>query len=425
MLQRRLLSLAVLSALSLAQAQKVTIQYWHINTDSFGGPAVRSLIKEFEAKNPNIHVEEHFQPNSYTGLLQNLQASLAAGTPPDVAQVGYLYTNYVAENFPYQSVTTLAQKYGGRDAVTRYPTTSLKLGRVDGKQIGLPYSLSNIVTYYNADLLKKAGLDPNKPPKTWEEWRKAAQQIKAKTGKYGIYLQVLDDNWSTEALIASSGGTLLKCGANGQYQAAYDSPQSIKALQFWADMVKEGTALNTLWNQGEQAFLAGESATFITTIAKRSTLQANAKFDLRAITFPTINGKSPRLPGGGNVLVVFSKDPAKQQAAWKFVQFLTSPAGFTAWTKGTGYVPPLANLDEDPRYLKSFVDSNPIQRVGMSQLKNTIPWTAFPGKNGLAASQSLFKATQAALGGQQTAEQALKASAQEVNGLLRGETCKR
>lgn len=425
MSQHHLLSLAILSALSLAQAQKVTIQYWHINTDSFGGPAVRSLIKDFEAKNPGIHVEERFQPNSYTGLLQNLQASLAANNPPDVAQVGYLYTNYVAENFPYQSVTALAQKYGGRATVTRFPTSSLKLGRVDGQQIGLPYSLSNIVTFYNADLLKKAGLNPDKPPKTWEDWRKAAQQIKAKTGKYGIYLQVLDDNWATEALMASAGGALLKCGAGRRYQAAYDSPQAAKALQLWADMVKEGSALNTLWNQGEQAFLAGESATFITTIAKRSALQANAKFDLRATPFPMVGNKTPRLPGGGNVLVVFSKDPVKQQAAWKFVQFLTSPAGFTAWTKGTGYVPPLNDLDEDPRYLKSFVDSNPIQRVGMSQLRNVIPWTAFPGKNGLAASQSLFKATQAALGGQQTAQQALKTSAQEVNGLLRGESCKR
>lgn len=252
-----------------ALSQNVTIQYWHINTESFGLPAVRELIAEFQKRNPNIRVEERFQPNSYTGLLQNLQASLAAGNPPDVAQIGYLYTNYVAENFPYVPLSELQTKFGGD--LSGFPANVMALGQVGGVQLGMPYALSNIITYYNADLFRQAGLNPDRPPQTWAEWRAAARQLKERTGK-PIYIQLLDDNWSLEALIASNGGSLLSC-QNGSAVPGFASREGVEALQFWADLVKEGLALNTLWNQGEQAFLAGEAAAFMTTIAKRAGLQ--------------------------------------------------------------------------------------------------------------------------------------------------------
>ncbi len=69
------------------------------------------------------------------------------------------------------------------------------------------------------------------------------------------------------------------------------------------------------------------------------------------------------------------------------------------------------------------MEQNPIQRVAIRQLPFTIPWTSFPGKNGLAASQALFRATQKALSGQATAESALKEAAQEINRLIGGERC--
>jgi len=74
-------AIRTLLALAPALAQGITLQYWHINTEAFGLPAVRELIREFERRNPGIKVEERYQPNAYTGLLQNLQAALAAGNP--------------------------------------------------------------------------------------------------------------------------------------------------------------------------------------------------------------------------------------------------------------------------------------------------------------------------------------------------------
>ncbi len=405
---------------SSAQAQKVTIQYWNINTENFGGPAVRDLIKAFQAKNPDITVEPRFQQNSYTGLLQNLQTSVAASDPPDVSQIGYLYTNYVHDNLPYVPVKDLVSKYQSAAYLRSYPKGVLTLGQSEGEQIGMPYSLSNTMIYFNADLFKKAGL--SSAPTTWAAWKDAAKRIKDKTGKYGLYLNTLDDNWVTEALIASNGGSLLKCDS-GTVKAGFDSLEAAEALQLWADMVRDGSALNALAAQGEQAFLAGEVAAIGATIAKRQNYQTTVKFALGGARFARFGTKPTRLPGGGNILVIFTKDPARQAAAWKFVQFLTSSEGFTQWTKGTGYAPPIRGLEKDERYLKGFVEQNPLQKIGIGQLSSTIPWTSFPGSNGLAASQALFKATQRALSGQASAKDALSSAAAEVNPLLKGEKC--
>lgn len=211
----------------------------------------------------------------------------------------------------------------------------------------------------------------------------------------------------------------------GVYRTGVDSKEAIEALGMWAGLVREGLALGVLLQQGEQAFLAVEAASFMTTIARRAGLQeqTRGRFALRAARFPSFGGKPPALPGGGNVLMVFSRDTRKQEAAWKFIQFLTSPEGFTVWTKGMGYVPLLPQLIRDPRYLKDFVDKNPIQKVAVDQLPFTVPWTSFPGPNGLAASQALFRATQKALSGQASAEAALKEAAAEINRLIGTERC--
>jgi multiple sugar transport system substrate-binding protein len=401
---------------SVAQTKPpVAIEYWHVNTESFGGPAVRELVAAFNKAHPDIVVSEHFQPNTYTGLLENLQARMAAKNPPDVAQIGYLYIDYVVKNLPYSPVGDSLDARFLRD----FPGNLLDLARRDGKLVGMPYALSNIVTFYNADMLKAAGLDPNAPPTTWDGWRDAARKIKEKTGKPGIYVQVLDDNWSTQAMIESHGGRLLGCSA-GHSAPAFDSPAAAGGIQYWSDMVHDGDALNVLWNQGQQAFVAGQVATFITTIAKRDTLQTSVKFDLRATTFPTFGKTRPRLPAGGNALMVFSQAPEKRAAAIEFIKYLESPEALAIWTKGTGYIPTNPRAREA---LADFLQKNAMERVAMDQTPLVVPWTSFPGKDGLAAEQELFGALQRSLSGETPAATALGAAAQRVAPTIAGEPC--
>lgn len=404
------------------EADPVAIEYWHINTDTFGGPAVKELVGMFGEAAPNIAVAERFHPNSYTGLLENLQTSLAAGTPPDVAQIGYLYIDYVVNNFPYVPVGDLVAEFGGEEDLAEFPANVLDLGTAGGVQVGMPYAISNCITYVNADMMRSAGLDAEALPTTWAEWRAAAERMRDEIGKPAIYVQLLDDNWTLQAMIESNGGQLLGCEGESAV-AAFDSPEGAAALQFWADLVADGLALNVLAEQGGQAFLSGEVATYVTTIARRAGFQEQAPFELTATTFPAFGEQPVRLPAGGNILVVFSQDEAKRRAAWEFVRFLESPEALTVWTEGTGYIPPRDGVADDPRYLGDFMAENPIQAVGVGQTPNVVRWVSFPGPNGLQGSKALFAASQEALGGQRPAAEALAAAADEIDGLIQGQPC--
>lgn len=398
----------------------ITIEYWNINTETFGGPQVDALIESFQAENPNVVIESRPQAG-YPEVVQGAETAIAGGNPPDIIQVGYPYLNYVGNNLPYQAIGMLAETHGGEDYLAQFPQNILDIPVVNGEQIGMAYSLSNALIFYNADLFVEAGLDPESPPTTFAEWGEVAEAFSA-LGVATLNFAYSEDNWTIENLMGSNGGDFLAC-VDGEYQAAFTSPEAVEALDFWAATVTDGYGLNVSWNEGRQAFLAGEAVTYTSSIAGRAGLQRDAEFDLRAVAYPQFGEKPTRLPGGGNMLVIFSEDPARQEAAWKFVQHLTSAEGFTEWTKGTGYVPLIPGLTEDPNYLADFVAENPIQQIAVDQLENVITWTSFPGENGLAAGRALFEATESVLSGETNAEEALAAAADEVNRLISGQTC--
>ena len=229
------------------------------------------------------------------------------------------------------------------------------------------------------------------------------------------------DNWILQAFIESNGGRMLVC-ENGEWRTGVDTPEAAAGLQAWADVVLAKQSLNAGYNDATPAFIAGETVTYVYTIAGRGNLQRQVTFDLRATTFPQFGDNPVRIPGGGNLLVVFATDPARQQAAWEWVKYLTSVEGLSEWTRGLGYVPLYEAVLEEPAYA-AFIAENPIQQVGNSQLERMVRWTSFPGPNGLAAGEALFRATQAALGGELTAAEALARAAEEINTLLAGQTC--
>ena len=193
--------------------KKIQIEYWHVASESFGGGAVKELIKEFNAQNNDIEVVEKFNPDMYKGLTQNLQVAAASNHYPAVVQMGYSYLNYAKDNFDYVTAQDVVNKYFPEDKdyfKKHFLPNVLELGQVDGTQVGIPYSISNPIMYINADLFREAGLDPNNLPKTWDDVVKAASTIKLKTGNPGFFMQEYADNWAQQALLEGNGGQMLK-----------------------------------------------------------------------------------------------------------------------------------------------------------------------------------------------------------------------
>lgn len=400
---------------------KTVIEYWHVNAESFGGPTVKQLVEQFNKENPDIEVVEKYNPDMYKGLTQNLQAAMASGKNPDVVQMGYSYLNYAGENLKYANITDIITKQSPEDKTylqDNFLPNILSLATTDdGKQIGIPYSVSVPVLYYNPDIFKQAGLDPNQPPRTWQEVTQYAKTIKKKTGNVGFFMQEYADNWAQQAIIESNGGQILS-KKDGRTIAGFDSPEASEAYQVLADMVKDGSGLHATNEEAFQAFLSGKLGMVCTTIGKRENFEKTAKFPVMATQFPSFEGKSRKLPAGGNLLMIFSQEPDKQKAAWRFVKFLESPGGLALWSKGTGYLPPRKGVTEDPQGLKDFAEKNKNMQVAMSQMPEVVKWASFPGTNGLQAEQALIDVRDIILSGKQSAAEALKQAANKINSML-------
>lgn len=417
------LTALIMAAVGSIQAQEqVSIEYWNINTATFGGPQVDALIASFEAANPDINVESR-PKDRYPTIVQDTQTAIAGGNPPDIIQIGWPYLSYTATTLPYNSIESLIEMYGGEDAVEAIPQNIFDLTLIGGEHVGLSYSLSNAVAYYNPALFEQAGLDPENPPQTIEEWTEAARILKETLDLPMIAIDYSNDNWAVENLIASSGGNLLVCEDDGTYATGIDTPEAIRGLQTWADWVANGYAVNAL-DQARQVFWTGEAGALFWSIAGRGAIMSNKTFEeLRATTYPSFGDLPTRLPTGGNMLVIMSTDPARQEAAWRFAQHLISDEGVAAWTEGTGYIPLNPAVAEEGGLLAEFYAGNTIQQVATGQIPNMVVWTSFPGENGLAAGEVLFQAVQAALGGAESAEAALTEAAEEINDLIGDQPC--
>lgn len=400
---------------------KVKIEYWHVASESFGGTTVKELVADFNKTHPNIVVVEKYNPDMYKGLTQNLQAAMASGKNPDVVQMGWSYLNYAAENLKYTDIPTMINEKvpADKDFLQKnYLPNVLALAQTDdGKQIGIPYSISVPVLYYNPEVFEKAGLDPNNPPKTWAEVKNAAKQIKEKTGIMGFFMQEYADNWAQQALIESNGGKMLK-KENGKTKAAFDTPEAADAYQLLADMVKDGSGLHATNEEGFQAYLSGKLGMVCTTIGKRANFEKSAKFKVMVAPFPVFDGKPLQVPAGGNFLMVFSKDDAKQKAAWEFIKYLESPAALAKWSTGTGYLPPRKDVEQDPNGFKKMIEENKNIQAALSTMPNLVKWASFPGANGLQAEQLLIDVRDVILSGKQTAAEALHTTAEKINRLL-------
>lgn len=396
-------------------ADKIKINYWHVNADTQGGKTVNELVEAYNDSQDEVEVVATFNPDMYKGLMQNLQAAVTSGETPDVVQVGWAFKDYFSENFEYTDPIQLVQEVDpdNKDFFEKnFLENVLNLAKKDDSYVGIPYSVSNPVLYINKDLLKEAGLDEN-GPQTWEQVQEFSKTIKEKTGKFGLYVQEPADSWAQQALLESNGAAIMTDG-----KASFASEEGIHAYQVYQDMVvKDESALHTTWEQGIQSFIDGNVAMLYTTIAQRNNVQSNANFAVTAIKSPTWEGKENKLPAGGAMLAVTSQDEEKKKATWDFLKYLYSVESMAKWTEGTGYVPPRKDVAEAENGLKKFLEENQMMTPAIEQMDAMVSWTSFPGDAGLEAEQMLLDMRDSILGGSDVAE-TLKSTQDAINDLF-------
>ncbi len=237
-------------------------------------------VAAFEKAHPNVTIETtetRWDNGSFSALV-------AGGTMPTVMAVPFTNTQQVIENGQVADITSIVEPLGIVEQMN--PETLKPAQDAAGNIYGIPTSVDALGLIYNRALFEQAGLDPDNPPATWDELRKAAKTIAEKTGVPG-YLQMTEEaqgGWIYTATTYSFGGTVENPAGD---EVTLDSDGGIAALQnvhdmYWEDGSMGSTVLFSLKTL-MQEYAANRVGMFIAPVATYEWLNNVYDLDLSAI----------------------------------------------------------------------------------------------------------------------------------------------
>jgi multiple sugar transport system substrate-binding protein len=393
MIRRHFLAIAATTCLTLATGigaasaqmadaitEPVTISYYNYNlaTAGIGREATLELIAAFEKANPLIKVEPIGAPSNE--VLSRVQADMVAGQDVDVAQLVFRDLIYAAEQLGAQPLEDVAGQEL-TDHAAGFVPSGLALGEVEGKTYGLAYVFSTPVMFINRTLFEQAGLDPDQPPRTWDDVKAAGIAIAEKTGKHGFFPGAYgptDGTFVYQSIVMSNGGKV----RDGNTLAFADKDQA-DAVAMLRDLVDAGAHARLDVGAHLDTFQSGNLGMFLYTSAVLNRLETSSigNYDLGIAPMPSFGEKPTAPTNSGSANFMFSQDPVKQRAAWELMKFLSSDEAYTTITTKIGYLPLRLGTLDDPRYLKTWIEANPKYRANLEQLERLTPNVAFGGPN--------------------------------------------
>lgn len=413
------LVLAAVLALSwvLPAAAETTEILVHYPMPGFFKSVMDQISTEYMRQHSDVKISFVSPSPTYEDGLQLMLRQSGTAEMPDVSFIGLNRLRVLAERNIGTDLTPFI-KADPTFANDGFSDRLLNLARFGGKQMGLAFATSNPIFYYNADLVRKAGGDPQHMPATWDEVLKLAAKIEALgDGVTGMSYRWQGDDWMFSALLFGHGGAMLSAD---EKKVAFNGPEGLASLKLIDRMVKEGHMPALSSDAAVQGFTAGKVGMFFwTTGGLRSVINGvGGKFELGTTVMPVIDAQKGHLPTGGNAAVMFTTDTKKQKAVYDFIKFAAGPYGASVVVPGTGYVPNNDLAARDDRYLGTFYQQNKLFQAGLSQMDLMIPWYSFPGNNGVKVTQTIVDNLALLVEQKVTPDETLKTMTAEVQKLL-------
>ena len=402
------------------QAQTEVSFYYPV---AVGGPITKIIdgfAADFEKENPGIKLKPIYS-GSYQESLTKALTAVKGGDPPVTSILLSTDMFTLIDEDAIVPFDDLVKTADDRAWLASFYPAFMENSQTGGKTWGIPFQRSTIVLYYNKELFKEAGLDPNKPPATWKEMTEYAEKLtkrdaSGKVTQWGVQIPSTGfPYWLFQALAIENGANLMNSAGTETY---YDKPEVIGALQYWVDLVKkykvhpEGIVD---WGTTPKDFFEKKVAMIWTTTGNLTNVKNNAKFDFGVAMLPASKQRgSPT--GGGNFYLFAKSTPAQREAAFKFIKWVTTPQRAAQWGIDTGYVAVRADAWETP-VMKQYVAGFPAAAVARDQL----PYAKaeFATHENQRVAKVLSDGLQAALLGTKTPEAALKDAQRETERILR------
>jgi multiple sugar transport system substrate-binding protein len=397
-------ALAGVSALSLsAKAEDVTITVWSLDKDIQPAP---NLVKQFNAQNNGIKVE--YREIQFDDVVSEAMRAYSTGQAPDIIAIDNPNHAMFAAHGAFLDLTDFI----GKSSVVKpdnYFPGPLKSVTWKGKYYGIPKATNTIALYYNKDMFKAAGLDPNKPPQTWDELIADAKKLNDPSKNiYGL----------TFSAKANEEGTFQFLPWAQMAGATYDNINTdgaVKALTVWKEIMDDKLASPDTLTRGQwdstATFNAGNAAMAISGPWELDRMVKDAKFDWGVALLPVPQEGAERSSAMGDFNWAIFSSSKHPQEAFKVLEYFASQDD--KMFQNFGQLPARSDIAIPPTgqplkdaALKTFIE----------QLKYAKPRGPHPEWPKI--SKAIQDAIQAALTGQMSPKDALDQAAEKIKAVL-------
>ncbi len=338
-----------------ASGDVVEIEYWQYNYDA-RITAMDQLIALFEEQNPGIKVI-HNSEIPYESYRDKIAASVPAGVGPDVATLFYGWQPvWVSEGY----IVPLPEDAFPPEMVTSDFSPMVQASFQDGQLYTLPTAVRTLALFYNKDLMEEVGLDPENPPTTLEELEQQAVQCTKldDQGNYEIMgfpvsMTGQAHHWFREVLLRQFGQQPY---SDDYTEVLWNASQG--GYDAWNELLKFQTELKTgdatLFDGDPNFFLNGKACFHIDGSFRLGSIAANAPdLNFGVVELPEHNGVKSTFGSywTHGITQKAAADPARMEAAVKFLQFITTPEAGALWVKVAGELPAQLSAASDPELL--------------------------------------------------------------------------
>jgi multiple sugar transport system substrate-binding protein len=406
------------------QSGVVTLSFWH-STVSSTVPALNELVAKFHEEFPGIEVKPQYVPTG-DALIQKLITSVQSNTAPDIS---WIHANFLQDIIEADAIYRISEFQNTPDSLPQadlndiYPAL-LQEASWRGTLYSMPMEATGIALLCNRELFRNAGLDPDRPPATWQELREYAKKLtldRDGDGRYeqvGFFVPVFPASgpygdwmvWQFYPFLFQAGGDVI---AKDQTRVLYDSDAGIRALSLWKGIYND-LNLRIFTIDYEVAFASKQLAMALDGPWNLPRWRKIQGLDWSISPLPAGPAKRATIVGG-EYLAIFrqSKHPKE---AWTFVRWMTRPDIQAFWSMKSGYLPIRKAVSENKEY-KEFLDQNKPLKAYVDQLQ--VAQAPSPiDFHGLRISRHLAEAIEKATLGKADPKSVLDEAAAKSNALL-------
>lgn len=388
-----------------------------------GGPITKlidAFAADFEKENPSIKLKPIYAGTYQETIVKALTAH-KSGTPPVTSVLLSTDMFTLIDEDAIVPFDPFIKTEDDKKWLASFFPAFMENSQTGGKTWGIPFQRSTVVLYWNKELFKEAGLDPEKPPATWAEQLEFAQKLTKKDASGNVTqwgIQIPSSGfpyWLFQGLSTQAGAILANAAGD---KTNYADPAVVEALQYWVDLAQKHKVHPpgiVEWGTTPRDFFEKKVAMVWTTTGNLTNVRSNAKFPFGVAMLP--GGKRRGSPtGGGNFYLSKKATPAQQEAAFKFIRWITTPERAAQWGIDTGYVA-VSPAAYETAAMKAYASEFPPALVARDQLPHAV--AELSTHENQRVTKALNDGLQAALTGTKTPQKALEDAQAEAERILK------